>query len=339
MATVATTVVFDQHGPPDRVLRQDQMPLKPPEDNEVEVDMLAAPINPSDINLVEGTYGIKPDLPAVAGLEGVGRVTKVGPAVTSLAVSDWVIPASTGKAFGTWRTAAVCAAEDLLKVRSDAPVEYAATVAVNPCTAYRMLEDFAHLEEGDVVVQNGATSMVGLAVIQLARERGLHSVNIIRDRPNFEEKAAELKALGASVVLTEERAQSPEGKQAMKGFPPAKLGLNCVGGSAATAVTKLLGTGATLVTYGGMSMKPVTISTSYFIFKDITCKGFWVSRWAQEHSAEERSKMIDYLLGLARDKKLTFNFEKTPFTDFDFALKKALGKEGFTAGKQLLVFK
>lgn len=47
-----------------------------------------------------GTYGIKPQLPAVGGLEGVGKVTKVGAAVTSLAVSDWVIPASTGKAFG-----------------------------------------------------------------------------------------------------------------------------------------------------------------------------------------------------------------------------------------------
>lgn len=34
--------------------RQDQISLKPPEDNEVEVQMLAAPINPSDINLVEG---------------------------------------------------------------------------------------------------------------------------------------------------------------------------------------------------------------------------------------------------------------------------------------------
>jgi NADPH:quinone reductase-like Zn-dependent oxidoreductase len=47
-----------------------------------------------------GTYGIKPQLPAIAGLEGVARVTKVGPSVKSLAVSDWVIPASTGKAFG-----------------------------------------------------------------------------------------------------------------------------------------------------------------------------------------------------------------------------------------------
>lgn len=39
-------------------------------------------------------------------------------------------------------------------------------------------------------------------------------------RPNFAEKEAELKALGASAVLTEERAQSPEGKQIMVSLWP-----------------------------------------------------------------------------------------------------------------------
>lgn len=60
-------------------------------------------------------------------------------------------------------------------------------------------------------------------------------------------------------------------------LPQAKLGLNCVGGSSSTAVAKSLAPGATIVTYGGMSMKPLTIPTSLLIFKDLTCKGFWLS--------------------------------------------------------------
>jgi len=60
---------------------------------EVHVDMLAAPVNPSDINQVQGLYPIKPAaLPAVAGMEGVGRVVAVGPQVTTLRVGDWVAP-------------------------------------------------------------------------------------------------------------------------------------------------------------------------------------------------------------------------------------------------------
>lgn len=35
---------------------------------------------------------------------------------------------------------------------------------------------------GDVVVQNGATSMVGQCVIQLAHLRKIQTVNLVRDR-------------------------------------------------------------------------------------------------------------------------------------------------------------
>ena len=58
----------------------------------------------------------------------------------------------------------------------------AATMAINPPTAYRMLKDFGSLQAGDVIMQNGANSAVGQAVIQLCRAFGLVSVNFVRDR-------------------------------------------------------------------------------------------------------------------------------------------------------------
>ena len=33
----------------------------------------------------------------------------------------------------------------------------------------------------------------------------------------------------------------------------------------------------TMVTYGGMSMKPVSVPTSLLIFKDLRLRGFWLS--------------------------------------------------------------
>lgn len=36
--------------------------------------------------------------------------------------------------------------------------------------------------EGDVIIQNGANSMVGLSVIQIAAARGIKTLNIIRRR-------------------------------------------------------------------------------------------------------------------------------------------------------------
>ncbi len=58
----------------------------------------------------------------------------------------------------------------------------AATIAVNPCTAYRMLHDFVQLEKNDVIVQNGANSGVGQYVIQIAKSLGIRSANVVRDR-------------------------------------------------------------------------------------------------------------------------------------------------------------
>jgi hypothetical protein len=45
-----------------------------------------------------------------------------------------------------------------------------------------MLKDFIHLQPGDWVIQNGANSAVGQAVIQIAAAQGLKTINLIRDR-------------------------------------------------------------------------------------------------------------------------------------------------------------
>lgn len=58
------------------------------------VRFLASPINPSDLNQIEGTYPVKPPgLPAIGGNEGVARVEEVGKMVERFKVGDLVVPA------------------------------------------------------------------------------------------------------------------------------------------------------------------------------------------------------------------------------------------------------
>ncbi|XP_028821731.1 enoyl-[acyl-carrier-protein] reductase, mitochondrial-like [Denticeps clupeoides] len=146
----------------------------------VQLRVLAAPVNPADVNMIQGTYPILPEFPAVGGNEGVGDVLEVGHEVTSLSAGDWVIPVDTG--FGTWRTEAVCDAGYLLPVPRDISLLGAVTIGVNPCTAYRMLHDFQPLSPGSTVIQNGANSGVGQVVIQIAAAMGLGTINVIRER-------------------------------------------------------------------------------------------------------------------------------------------------------------
>lgn len=49
---------------------------------------------------------------------------------------------------GTWRTGAVCEEDELISVPKDISLLGAATIFVNPCTAYRMLHDFQTLTPG-----------------------------------------------------------------------------------------------------------------------------------------------------------------------------------------------
>uniref|UniRef100_A0A1D1YPM3 Enoyl-[acyl-carrier-protein] reductase, mitochondrial n=1 Tax=Anthurium amnicola TaxID=1678845 RepID=A0A1D1YPM3_9ARAE len=335
MSPPSRAVVYEQHGPPDQVTKVIDLPpveLKP---NEVCVKMLAAPINPSDVNRIEGVYPVRPPVPAIGGCEGVGEVQALGSSVRNLSVGDRVIPSPPYS--GTWQTHVVKEENLWHKITKDVPVEYAATITINPLTALRMLEDFVTLNPGDAIVQNGSTSMVGQCIIQLAHLRGIRSINIIRDRPGSEEVKEKLKNLGADEVFTESQLEVKNVKGLLGDLPEPVLGVNCVGGNAATMVLKFLRQGGTMVTYGGMSKKPVTVSTSQFIFKDVCLRGFWLQKWTTVEKAQDCRKMVDYLLGLVHDGRLKYETELVPFHDFSVALDKALGKMG-SHPKQVIKF-
>jgi len=85
-------VIYEEEGPPDKVTRLVDLPPVDLKENDVCVKMLAAPINPSDINRIEGVYPVRPSLPAVGGYEGVGEVEALGPGVKNLSIGDRVIP-------------------------------------------------------------------------------------------------------------------------------------------------------------------------------------------------------------------------------------------------------
>jgi len=281
-----------------------------------------SPINPSDINVVEGVYPNKPqkrdDLqpsgkgsPAhpvyIPGNEGVAKVTAVGKDVSDVKVGDWVVMVK--QQLGTWRSVNQVQAADVLKLPRPAGLTavHAATMTVNLPTAYNMLSLYTELKEGEWVIQNGANSAVGQAVIQIAAHRGLKTLNFIRDRPNLEATKAWLHDLGATHVLTYDDLNDKNLRGKVKewtGGQAIRLGLNCVGGQPTSQMTRLLGSDAHLVSYGAMSKEPLSLSTSLFIFKNLTSHGYWQSRWYEESSHEERSQLVSTLVNLLSQGKL-----------------------------------
>lgn len=260
------------------------------------VAVLAAPINPSDLLMLSGEYGMLPKLPAVGGSEGVGRVVELGPDTSGIGVGQTVLlPAGSG----TWSTHLVADARRLVPIPEGADPQQLAMLTVNPATASLMLTEFVTLAPGDWVIQNVANSAVGGYLVQLAAQRGVKTVNIVRR----ESAVAAVQANGGDVVLVD-GDDLPARVQAAVGAAVIRLGIDAVGGAATDRVARCLSEGATLVNYGMMSGEACQVTPASFIFNDITVRGFWLAKWFRNASRETQRALYGELTQLIASGRL-----------------------------------
>jgi len=238
-------------------------------DGAVLVKIACAPVNPADLNLIEGTYGIRPELPFTPGIEGAGVV--VDSPIAGFAPGDRVV--MLGRA-GTWASHVAVPPDRLIKLPDSIDLRQAAMLKVNPATAWRLLHGFRDLKPGDWVVQNAGNSGVGRCLIQLAASLGIRTISMVRNV----ELVPELKPLGADHVLLDGADGLAEALDVLGGRRAA-LACNAVGGESALRLMNLLEDGATHVTYGAMARRPLTVPNGLLIFRDIAVRGLWVSRW------------------------------------------------------------
>ena len=130
ISPVSRAIVYSTNGPPSSVLKVISYKLAPLTPKTVYLKFLAAPVNPSDVNTIEGTYPIEvklrnlekegaeneqedkvkyvgkgrkteeendnEDLVAVCGNEGVAEVIEVGSEVENIKKGQWVIMRRSG---------------------------------------------------------------------------------------------------------------------------------------------------------------------------------------------------------------------------------------------------
>lgn len=284
---------YAKHGIPQEVIFTEPLELREPKAGEVRFEQVVAPINPADLNAIEGTYAMLPALPATPGVEGVGVITATGPEVSAEFTPGKRVLLPHG--YGTWRDAGILPAEQLVAVPDDIPQLTAAMLKINPATAFRMLHDFVPLQPGDWVALNAANSAVGRLVIAIAKKMGVQTLCFVR-RP---ELVVELTAAGATAVFPDTK----EGTEAAKErFAKASLhlALNAVGGESALRLATLLAHSGIHVTYGAMSRQAMKVPAGQLIFKNLQYRGFWVSHWYRTAPPSEVKAMYAELFKLAR---------------------------------------
>jgi len=320
---------YDHRGAvPEAVIEAVPFEVPALQPGQVLIEVMAAPINPSDVLTLTGQYGSLPPLPAVGGNEGVGRVIALGPDTNSIAVGQVVLlPVGSG----TWTTHMVAEAARLISLPDVADYAQLSMLAVNPPTAALLLSDFVQLQAGDWIIQNAANSAVGSYVIQLAALRGIRTINVVRR----ESAVAGVATLGGEVVLVDGDDLAARVKAATEGAP-IKLAIDAVGGASTRRLTSTLAESAMVVTYGALSGAPSELSARDLVFNDITAKGFWLARWFRTTSPARQLKLFAELAGLVAEGKLSAPIEAT----YDLSRIKdavAAAAKGERGGKILLV--
>ena len=177
---------------------------------------------------------------------------------------------------------------------------------VNPVTAWRMLHDFVSLRPGDWLIQNAANSAAGRCRYSDRARTRFKTVNIVRRA----ELVDELRAEGADVVLIDSETLRDEVAAATE-RAPIRLALNAVGGENALRVAKTLASDGTMVTYGAMGLQPMCIPNGMLIFKNLRFTGFWVNKWYDAATAEQRAETFAPLFEMAKRGLLRTKVEKT----------------------------
>ena len=325
-------IEFSQLGDPAEVLEVKFEESRALEGGEVRVKVLATPIHPSILLQISGNYGTTPTLPSVPGNEGVGRVVETSSEVTGLSVGQLVLLVGGS----TWRDEIVAPVTSFIAlpdmgVQSPEQIEQLSMTAINPLSALLMLTNFVDLKEGDWIVHSAANSAVGGYIIQLAKQRGINTVNVVRR----EGLADDLISKGANVVLIDGPDLAAQIAKATD-KRPVVLAIDAVGGETFSRLAQSLGTGGTLVSYGVLSGKPASYNPAMAIFNDIRIRGFWLSKWFETSGTEEKQAAFGQIIPLIASGALKANIDSR-FTISEIKQAVTRAVQGGRNGKVLIV--
>src|SRR5258708_16455279 len=282
-----SALAFNKTGVPEEGLQVIEKERPIPAAGEVLVKVLASPFNPADTFFIRGTYRFQPTFPdEIAGFEGAGIVESAG--------KDAAVPIGSLVAFfyrKTWAEYTVVPAAELAVLPGDFPIEKAAQFSLNPFTAWGLL-DAAQPAAGEWMLLTGANSSVSQILIQLAKQRSVRIIALVRDRA----QAPGLRPLGADEVFDIEDIQLsnrihklPHGK----GF---NVALDAIGGSIGTKIFGNIAPFGRFVMYGSVQNEPAQYFNAQIVSTNLITKGFGIRAYLTQQTRTQRSTMIQEMI-------------------------------------------
>ena len=262
------------------ILHVDTMDVPTPGPGEVLVRMEAAPINPSDLSMLQGTYNTKPNYPFVPGLEGCGVVVAAGSGMLPrMRLNQRVACSPMPGGHGTWAQYIVTKATRCIPLKKHVSQDQGATLLVNPMTALALM-DVAKQGKHQAVVNNAAGSALGKMLIRMAQQFQIPLINVVRR----EEQVQELQQFGARYVLN---SSLPNFDQTLKDLAHklnATLFLDAVGGAATSSFIQASPKGSTILLYANLSEEPFQVEPRRILQENKTITGFSLGNYTAQKS-------------------------------------------------------
>jgi NADPH:quinone reductase-like Zn-dependent oxidoreductase len=275
---LAQIVRFHENGGPE-VLRVEEGDPGEPGPGEVLLKIDAIGLNRSEAAFRGGHYLVKAPLPCKVGIEASGTITKVGAGVEGWAVGD--------------------AVNALLKIPEGIdPVQSAATWMAY-LTAYGGMVESGALKAGEFVIITAASSSVGLAAIQIAKDFGAIPIGATRGSS----KAEAIRAAGAAHVIATDEQDIVAEVQRITDGKGVTLIFDPVGGPYAEKLAECLTDEGVLIIYGGLANAPMTFPRHVAIRRNLTIRGY--SIFALVGDKKRLAAAQDYLTPRLRDGRFT----------------------------------
>jgi NADPH2:quinone reductase len=337
MPDTIRALVAQRAGEPSSVLRLESRPSPEPGEGQVLVRVRVAPIHATDLHIMRGRYGYRPAFPIVLGSECVGVVEAVGPGVDTVGVGQRVV---TVLVTGTWQELIVVAASQVLPVPEDVSDSTASQIVTNPLTALLLVND-SGVGPGEWLLQTAAGSTVGKLVAQLARHRGIRTINVVRRRAVVDQ----IRQLGGTEVICTEDEDLAARVEEITGSEGVRKAVDCVAGQLGADVLRSLAPGGELIVYGALSTHretdPGALTIPLFarsvIYEAKTVRGFWLFRWVITTPPEQTSAALTEAVELVTQGVLTIP-EGQAIDVEHFAEGVALAEAPAHGTKPLLVF-
>lgn len=304
---------------------------------QVLVEMLASPVNPSDLMTLRGGYGRLPDLPAVPGYEGVGIVRKAAAGLYGrwLVGQRVAVICPTG---GAWAEQFIASARQVIPLPRTLSVEQGSMFFVNPATAWLMTRSVLAIPRGAWLLQTAAASAVGRMIVRLGRETGFRTLNVVRREDQAEQLRREGLPDDSRVIVFDGSIDARDllREEVLRHTADGiSFAVDPVGGATASAVVPCLGRGGRLLLYGTLSPDLLEISPRDLMTPGASIEGFWLSNAMARIGFPSRLRLIRTLGRLIQSGVLSAEVaESFPLQRIHDALRAA--EEPGRRGKVLL---